>query len=97
MHEVAHVRSGFLFIAPPTARVAVIIGGGRIRRQFDLRGFGVSVQGACGHGGSVSMGSGVGPQVADVSAKDQDGGHQADQRDPGKEVVGGHGRIRVEW
>ncbi len=37
------------------------------------------------------------PQVADVSAKDQDGGHQAGQRNPGKEVVGGHGRIRVEW
>ena len=31
------------------------------------------------------------PQVADDSAKDQDGGHQADQRDPGKEVVGVHG------
>jgi hypothetical protein len=30
------------------------------------------------------------PQVADHSAKDQDGGHQAGQRDPGKEVVGGH-------
>jgi hypothetical protein len=37
------------------------------------------------------------PQIADDSAKDQDGGHQASQRDPGKEVVEGHGRIRVEW
>jgi hypothetical protein len=97
LQQQPHVGGGFLFIAPPTARVAMIIDSGGIRRQFDLRGFGVSVQGACGHGG---IGFGwwfMAPQVADVSAKDQDGGHQADQRDPGKEVVGGHGRIRVEW
>jgi hypothetical protein len=97
LHEVADVRGGFLFIAPPAGRVAVIIGGGRVGRKFDFRGFGVSVQGACGHGG---IGFGwwfMAPQVADDSAKDQDSGHQADQRDPGKEVVGGHGWIRVEW
>ena len=82
-------------IAPPAARVAVIIGSGGIRWQFDFRA--LAGQGACGHGG---IGFGwwfIAPQVADDSAKDQDGGHQADQRDPGKEVVGGHGRIRVEW
>jgi hypothetical protein len=49
LHEVADVRSGFLFIAipPAAARVAVVIGGSGIGRQFDFR------IGSCGHGGGV--------------------------------------------
>jgi hypothetical protein len=73
----------------------MIVCGGGIRLQFDFRA--LAGQGACGHSG-VGFGWGfMAPQVANVSAKDQDGGHQAGQRDPGKEVVGGHERIRVEW
>jgi hypothetical protein len=52
LHEVADVRSGFLFIAipPAAARVAVVVGGGRFGWQFDFRGS------SCGHGGGVEFG-----------------------------------------
>jgi len=55
LHEVADVRGGFLFIAPPTARVAMIIGGGSVRRQFDFRA--LAGQGACRHGGVLGVDS----------------------------------------
>jgi hypothetical protein len=54
LHEVADVRSGFLFIAPPTARVAVIILRRRIQAyarqmvsQSDTARLEAAVCGAC--------------------------------------------------
>jgi hypothetical protein len=57
LHEVADFWRLFLGLAipPAAARVAVIIGGGCIRRQFDFGGVG---DGACGHGGSGFLGLG---------------------------------------
>jgi hypothetical protein len=57
LHQHPHIRGWLLFIAipPSAARVAVVIGSGCIRRQFDFRGLG---DGACGHGGSGFLGLG---------------------------------------
>jgi hypothetical protein len=68
----------------------VIIGGGGVRRQFDLRASAFRFRVRVGMVVSGLGGWFMAPQIADHSAKDQDGGHQAGQRDPGKEVVGGH-------
>jgi hypothetical protein len=50
LHEVADVRSGFLFITSSATRVTMVIGGGCIGWQFEFRGS------SCGHGGGVEFG-----------------------------------------